>query len=64
LDELYRGASSPSKTLPSDFLPVAFKELGVVSEELQVALEELQRRMKNCNSASVLAAQAYAIRTI
>ncbi len=59
LDELYRGASTPSKTIPSDLLPIAFKELGVVSEELQVALEELQQQNEELQIAqALLAAQS------
>lgn len=59
LDELYRGVSTPSKTLSPDLLPVAFKELGVVSEELQVALEELQQQNEELQIAqALLAAQS------
>ena len=40
LDDLYRGASA-SVEFPSDLLPIAFKELGTASEEMQVAVEQL-----------------------
>ena len=41
LNQLYQGANrSPSDPI-DHLLPVAFKELGIVSEELQVVVEEL-----------------------
>ncbi len=43
LDELYQGVSASLQPQP-DLLPVAFKELGIVSEELQVAVDELQQQ--------------------
>ncbi len=43
LHNLYQGATASAKLQP-DLLPLAFKELGIVSEELQVAVEELQQQ--------------------
>jgi len=43
LDELYQNAEATVQVKP-DLLPLAFKELGIVSEELQVAVEELQQQ--------------------
>ena len=43
LHNLYQGASASAQLQP-DLLPLAFKELGIVSEELQVAVEELQQQ--------------------
>lgn len=43
LHNLYKGACATPKLQP-DLLPLAFKELGIVSEELQVAVEELQKQ--------------------
>lgn len=50
LHNLYQGANASAKLQP-DLLPLAFKELGIVSEELQVAVEELQQQ--NVELASV-----------
>ncbi|MDP8964472.1 MAG: PAS domain S-box protein [Cyanobacteriota bacterium] len=41
LTELYRGANSSVQSRPESLLPIAFKELGTASEELQVAAETL-----------------------
>lgn len=43
LNELYQNANTTVKLQP-ELLPIAFKELGIVSEELQVAVEELQQQ--------------------
>lgn len=43
LHNLYQGANASTRLQP-DLLPLAFKELGIVSEELQVAVEELQQQ--------------------
>jgi len=43
LDELYQDAQATVQVKP-DLLPLAFKELGIVSEELEVAVEELQQQ--------------------
>ncbi len=51
LDTLYRGACTEVQA-PPDLLPMAFKELGIVSEELEVAVEELQQQ-----NAQLLVAQ-------
>jgi PAS domain S-box-containing protein len=40
LSELYKSVNVPTSS-PSDLLPIALKELGVASEELQVVVEEL-----------------------
>ena len=45
LVEIYRHANTPTQTeSESHLLPSAFKELGVVSEELEVAVEELRHQ--------------------
>jgi PAS domain S-box-containing protein len=41
LNKLYQGANASPSPPIEHLLPVAFKELGIVSEELQVAVEEL-----------------------
>jgi PAS domain-containing protein len=41
LTELYRGANTSVQSRPESLLPIAFKELGTASEELQVAAETL-----------------------
>ncbi len=41
LNKLYQGANASPSPPTEHLLPVAFKELGIVSEELQVAVEEL-----------------------
>lgn len=41
LNQLYQGANASPSPPIEHLLPVAFKELGIVSEELQVAVEEL-----------------------
>jgi len=43
LDELYQNAEATVQVKP-DLLPLAFKELGIVSEELQVTVEQLQQQ--------------------
>lgn len=43
LSELYQNVNTSSSPSP-DLLPIALKELGVVSEELQVAIDELRRQ--------------------
>lgn len=43
LDKLYQGVNG-SVQPQTELLPVAFKELGIVSEELQVAVDELQQQ--------------------
>lgn len=50
LTKLYQEASSSPKLQP-ELLPLAFKELGIVSEKLQIALTELQ--LQNAELAAV-----------
>ncbi|MGI0485007.1 PAS domain S-box protein [Pantanalinema rosaneae CENA516] len=50
LSELYQNVNASSSPSP-DLLPVALKELGVVSEELQVAIDELRRQNERLISA-------------
>lgn len=52
LFELYQSASTSSALLP-DLLPIALKELGVVCEELQIALKELNQQTKKIAEAQV-----------
>lgn len=49
LSELYRVANSSPSPNP-DLLPVALKELGIVSEALQIAIEELARQSEQVNT--------------
>ncbi|MBL1173616.1 PAS domain S-box protein [Pantanalinema sp. GBBB05] len=50
LSELYQNVNTSPSPSP-DLLPVALKELGVVSEELQVAIDELRRQNERLVSA-------------
>ncbi|QYO64817.1 PAS domain-containing protein [Leptolyngbya sp. 7M] len=43
LFDLYQSASTSSTLLP-DLLPIAMKEIGIVCEELQIALKELNQQ--------------------
>lgn len=52
LFDLYQSASTSSALLP-DLLPIALKELGIVCEELQVALKELNQQTKKIADAQV-----------
>ncbi|MBW4664061.1 MAG: helix-turn-helix domain-containing protein [Chroococcus sp. CMT-3BRIN-NPC107] len=52
LVDLYKGVSV-SPQIPLELIPTAFKELGLVSEELQVALEELQQQNEELRLAQI-----------
>lgn len=53
LTELYRRGANGSIQPQPDLLSIAFKELGTVSEELQVALEELYRQREEVANTRV-----------
>ncbi|PSB30287.1 PAS domain-containing protein [Chlorogloea sp. CCALA 695] len=52
LGSLYQGVK-PNLPIPVEVMPTALKELGFVSEELQVALEELQQQNEELHLAQV-----------
>ncbi len=50
LSDLYYKVASSSSSPSPELLPIALKELGIVSEALQIAVEELDRQNKSFNS--------------